>query len=206
MGMWDMFQGFGESLEDWGGSSGNYGMGSINPAYGESFKGLDMVGFPGPSGPINTPYTAFRQMDRSVPNLSEGFYQGFLNQGRNLAGQGGGFGSWLSNKPEYTYALGLASGQRHNDPFNIPLRNAQHGLVGQVGAMESPFGKFGNLFAIPTYNASKFAAQRGPAWLGQLLDAIGDRTLDSGPNSLTQASPPSWEAVRWGLRPWWGND
>lgn len=46
MGLWDMFQGFGESLEDWGGSSGNYGLGDYIPSFSDSFKGLDMGGFP----------------------------------------------------------------------------------------------------------------------------------------------------------------
>lgn len=197
MGLWDFSQGFGESLEDWGGSQGNYGLGDITPSFSDSFKGLDFGSFP---------TRQFRDIDRSTPHLSEGFYQGFLNQGKNLFGREGGMGDWSIPRPEYVYALGLASSQRERDPFNIPLRNAQHGLVGQVGAMESPFGKYGSLFAVPAYNAAKFAAQRGPSWLGVLLDAMGDRMLDSGPNSLTQASPPSWDAIRWGLRPWWAND
>lgn len=48
MGQWDMYQGFGESLEDWGGSSGNFGLGNLGmtPSFSESFKGLDFGGFP----------------------------------------------------------------------------------------------------------------------------------------------------------------
>lgn len=207
MGLWDMYQGFGESLEDWGAGSGNYGVGSLNPSFGESFKGLDWVGIPGPinrSAPAFTPW--HKQLDYGGPpqNEAEQLYQYFLRAGKDRWGGQPAFGRSV-DQMNYLGALIEAASARENNN-SIPLRDAEHGLVAQVAARESPIGRYGGLFAVPAYNLAKYIAQRGPAPVGRFMDALGDRALDGGPNSLTQASPPSWKALWWGLRPWWGKD
>lgn len=88
---------------------------------------------------------------------------------------------------------------------SIPLRNAQHGFVGQVAARESPIGKWGHLLAVPGYNLAKLLAQNMPSASGVpgWLDRFG---AWYGNDTLTDASPPSWESIKWGLRPFWGKD
>lgn len=211
MGLWDFFKGFGESLGDWGGAQGMYGLGSINPAAGESFKGLDFGSFPGREGrDVNSFTPWYRTLDYSSPkqNESEQLYQMYLRAGQDRANQyQQPRGIPGVPDPDYLYALASSAVDRQSNP-SIPLRNAQHGFVGQVAAQSNPLGALAGLFTVPTYNFAKLLGQNTlrASGIPYGLDMIGDALLDSGPNSITEASPPSWEAIKWGLRPFWGRN
>lgn len=175
MGLWDMFQGFGESLEDWGGGANDFGLGSINPAVGfqDSFKGLDMVGFPGPI----TPMGSFRKMDRSPNSWAEGLYQMYLN-----GNPGDDRGAWLQS---------LRDRAKYGDQAQ-PYANVEHALAGRYLTRNTAWGIGypGLAMGAPLYQAVKLAEHN-------LLKPLGV------PVSTT---PPSWEQLWWGLRPFWGKD
>jgi len=62
-GLWDLYQGYGESLEDMGGGRDFFGLGSLEKTSGfdQYFRGLNGVGFPGriSTGTGQRQYSAF---------------------------------------------------------------------------------------------------------------------------------------------------
>lgn len=128
----------------------------------------------------------FRGLDRSIPNLSEGWYQGLLN----------------NNNRDYSQAFGQANKMRWTGGMgsDIPLRNAEHGLFAQdMWRSNGPWGKLSPA-VIPLYTGVKAGVQKMPA-LSRPMNALFGEEFD-----LTQATPASWEELWWGLRPLWGDD
>lgn len=143
---------------------------------------------------------------------AEQLYQFYLRNGWDNSGFRGEEIPSVGFYNPYWSALVDATSDREGwdgkPPNNsIPLRNASHGLLGQAAAYASPLGKWGHLLAVPGYNLAKFLAQNMPSYSGipYGLDLIGD-WYGGDKNSLTKASPPSWEAIMWGLRPFWGKN
>jgi len=91
------------------------------------------------------------------------------------------------------------------------LANVDHGLQSQ-----KDWSKLGPLVGMrpPVYQLLKLLAQRTPRRTGvpARLDAfgrsrVGQRLLQSDDaHPFTQASPPTWEQLMWGLRPFWGRN
>ncbi|HJW60481.1 MAG TPA: hypothetical protein VJ931_12695 [Actinomycetota bacterium] len=88
---------------------------------------------------------------------------------------------------------------------SLALRDVEHALASQVGRRTGRYGGYGGVMpvppvaAVPTYNALKWLAQTEPRVVGRLLDAIPFTDI---PQQFTGATPPSWRAVQWGLRPY----
>jgi len=81
---------------------------------------------------------------------------------------------------------------------SLPTRNAEHALFSQYMVNSSPlFGPVGAAALPPLYNAAKYAAQNVPA-IGHITNAILPQSM-----SLTNATPPSWESLLWGWKPFW---
>ena len=199
MSLWDFAGGFGEALADMGGTQsggGMFGLGSLfndSASYGDTFKGLDYVGFPGGGGggSQSFPTTIFHQTERSVPNMSEGWYQSFMNQYNEP-------GSVFNN---YTQPFMKAYQARMQDPMDIALRNAEHGLYSNYMwdvAGAAP-GAFMSGFTVPAYTGLKWGAQNIPG--GSFINNFLPKQWN-----LNSATPASWDEVWWGLRPFWGKN
>jgi hypothetical protein len=155
--------------------------------------------------------------DEVAGDPSEQLYQYFLRAAARRQGVSDDFvDSGLLPGSVYESALTNAVGARDpmsQRPESTALRNADHGLQGQDIYNNSPpfLGVASAMAAPPIYNLLKLLAQKS-SLLGSGLDAFGRtrmgqkllRTEDEHP--FTEASPPSWEAVKWGLRPFWGRN
>lgn len=81
---------------------------------------------------------------------------------------------------------------------SIPVRNAEHALFSEAMVRNHPImGPVAMSTGVPAYNAAKWAAQNIPG-VARITDAILPKDM-----ALATATPPSWEALMWGLKPFW---
>ena len=93
--------------------------------------------------------------------------------------------------------------QRHRDPRNPILREAEHALFSQSQVDErGPFGKMGVALSVPAYSGLKAGVRALPPPAARLWDMIRDA---SGlPLPASTSSKPSLSEIKWGLAPLWG--
>lgn len=152
------------------------------------------------SSPDMSSIQSFLQQDRSIPNLSEGWYQGALNRGGGDYGQAG---QWLG---------ALRESGRPGWNMDPALRNAQHAM-GQMelGQRAPGFGGLNAMTGVPAYSLAKLILQRmyedqtpgsplNP--LAKNLNSIS-QYLGGDSGNLLKASKPTWDEVWWGMRPLW---
>ena len=88
-----------------------------------------------------------------------------------------------------------ASRARLSDP-SLSLRNAEHNLFSQY-LMDRSGG------TIAPFLPLLVGGYSGAKGLAQLIQRLSPTLGHAMPESLTQASPPSWEEMYWGLEPLW---
>lgn len=96
-------------------------------------------------------------------------------------------------------------------PDSPPLTRVDHGLQ----AMKDYYRgtpRAAQLLRVLAYNAAKGAAQNAPEsvapgverWLLNKMGNVSDMSQASG--ALREATPPSFQSILWGLRPFWARD
>ena len=89
---------------------------------------------------------------------------------------------------------------REQSPQDPNLRNLEHYLVSKLLIQQMPpgLGRAAALILPPGYAATKWGAQNLPGELGAIPRGLGRLLLGQ---DLTQATPPSWDEIKWGMKP-----
>lgn len=126
------------------------------------------------------------RMDRDQ-NTREGLYQGYLNAAKaNPQMKYSLWGKEMIPENPYKQAAIAALAQRQQDEkrglsSSPELRDVEHGLIA------SHVGRGVSAIMSPTYSLAK------------LLKVLTGTTVPGD-------TEPTWEELKWGLRPWWGQD